>query len=601
VATPSFARRRFKCGEDGTGRAIKVRLGHFLRYQATNDDDSPLYVFEPLYDYDDDRVAKALLGHFAPPRHFRDDLFSLCGERERPPYRWWLCGPKRSGSAVHIDPLGTSAWNTVVSGAKLWVLFPPQASHELVVGRPAEAGGGSGGGGGGDGDGGGDDDDDNDDDEPIVYFAHTLTAVKRECRARGIPVYELVQRAGETLFVPAGWWHAVLNLEDSVAVTQNFCSHSNFDGVWRKTRSVRKRMAAKWLARLGEHFPALAERARALNERDGFTTAAAATAAPPPPLPPPPPPLPPPLPPRAPAPPVPPTTCCACCGCAAGPGNPRATVLRCSHCWGRGTVYCSARCRRQDWRSHQYTCSELVEVRETAQSAGPGSGGGGMGLFARRAFAVGEELVRERPLAWIRDGGAAACLQYWEEGQDGGEGSGGGGASGELPRVDGKCGRPRGAAGGEALACSAGSEDDDGDLSGNATDEEYRPSHAGRLPEPKKQRRGELGGSGTEETASEDGSDSEDERQCCARHARALADVAASFFTDNREDGASSEGSIGSIGSFGSGGARGSRSKASGSSAASSTSSSPTTTTSSSSSLGCSRFQLDPRHSFIPT
>ena len=254
----AFRARRFKCGEDDDGYAVKVKLSHFLKYQATNDDDSPLYIFDSHFD--DDAVSKALLGHFAPPCYFRDDLFRLCGERKRPPYRWFLLGPCRSGTNVHIDPLATSAWNTVISGAKLWVIFPPRAgermdgapvTRKLVKGRHHIAKGG--------------------DDEPINYFAEILPHVKRECKMLGVPVYEFVQLPGETLYVPSGWWHAVLNLEDSVAVTQNFCSHSNFDGVWCETRHGRKKMAVRWLAQLEEHYPALGARARYLNERDGFT------------------------------------------------------------------------------------------------------------------------------------------------------------------------------------------------------------------------------------------------------------------------------------------------------------------------------------------
>ena len=247
--------RRFKCGEDDDGKSIKIKLKHFLKYLHDNADDSPLYIFDS--GFDEDKHADRILKDYRVPTYFRDDLFGLVSERRRPPYRWWLVGPERSGTCVHIDPLATSAWNTLIQGQKRWVLFPPHVPKDVVKGKGLVR--------------------DDEDDEAIHYFMFILPRIKRQAHSlrhtlpyKDFCCYEFTQFAGETVFVPNGWWHAVLNITDTVAITQNFCSPRNFDQVWIKTRTGRKRMAWKWLTELEEEYPELAERAKAMNQRDNF-------------------------------------------------------------------------------------------------------------------------------------------------------------------------------------------------------------------------------------------------------------------------------------------------------------------------------------------
>ncbi|KAL7529957.1 hypothetical protein ACHAWF_003183 [Thalassiosira exigua] len=250
-----LADRPLKCGEDDDGYTIRMKLRHFLEYLRYNRDDSPLYIFDATFD--EDRSAKRILDDYRVPSYFEEDLLGLVGERRRPPYRWFLVGPCRSGTTVHIDPLGTSAWNTLVHGVKRWVLFPPHVPKSVVKGRKLLLPG--------------------EDDEAIHYFTAILPRIKRRAAASGgtgehagFACHEFTQFAGETVFVPRGWWHAVLNVTHTVGITQNYCSSRNFDEVWTRTRSGRKKMACTWLRRLDDARPELARRARELNRRDGF-------------------------------------------------------------------------------------------------------------------------------------------------------------------------------------------------------------------------------------------------------------------------------------------------------------------------------------------
>ncbi|CAE7393369.1 jmjd6-b [Symbiodinium pilosum] len=236
----------FKVGKTDKGKNIQLKMKYYADYCRHQRDDSPLYLFETKID--ETSAMRHLLSDFEIPDFFPDDWFALMNHDARPPHRWWCIGPKRSGTTVHTDPLGTAAWNAVTHGVKRWVLFEPCTPKRIAKGKAVLKEG--------------------EDTEAIMYFDFILPRLKEAYP--DVKTYEGLQGPGDLIFVPGDWWHGVLNLEDAVAITENYCGRDNFETVWRRTRKDREKVAHLWLRNMKKFAPRLYEWALDLNNHDGF-------------------------------------------------------------------------------------------------------------------------------------------------------------------------------------------------------------------------------------------------------------------------------------------------------------------------------------------
>jgi histone arginine demethylase JMJD6 len=191
-------------------------------------DDAPLAVYDSQFHLDE---RAEILDDYEVPSCFRTDLFELVDEEIRPPYRWILIGPPRSGTGLHVDPAGTHAWVTLVQGLKRWVLFPPTACRRRIgmagdVQIPSS-----------------------------IWFRDHYDRVMAD--APGRESIHVLQRPGETVYVPAGWPHLVLNLELSVAITHNYATeYPSLPQLWCAVQ-CESEVASQLKDRLQHHRPEL--------------------------------------------------------------------------------------------------------------------------------------------------------------------------------------------------------------------------------------------------------------------------------------------------------------------------------------------------------
>ena len=173
--------------------AADLPLKVYIDYMNSNFDESPLYLFDRSFAEKMNLEAD----DYQIPECFKEDLFTVLGT-QRPDHQWLIIGPERSGSTFHKDPNATSAWNAVIRGSKYWIMFPGSKPPPGVYVS-----------------------EDQSEVTSPLSIAEWLIGFHAEARnTKGC--IEGICGQGEVLHVPSGWWHLVVNLEPSIAITQNF-------------------------------------------------------------------------------------------------------------------------------------------------------------------------------------------------------------------------------------------------------------------------------------------------------------------------------------------------------------------------------------------
>lgn len=185
---------------------VKWPLEQYIQYFYNNSDESPLYLFDC-----NKKLLNKLNQSFKKPKYSELDFFDLFKET-RPDHLWIIAGPGNSGSTFHKDPNSTSAWNQLLSGMKLWIMLPPDISPPGVIADSEE--------------------------ENVTaplslsewvnsgFFNDCIKLCQQNTKDKK---YCLIGCTfpGETIYVPSNWWHSVINIEDSIAMTGNFVPQEN--------------------------------------------------------------------------------------------------------------------------------------------------------------------------------------------------------------------------------------------------------------------------------------------------------------------------------------------------------------------------------------
>ncbi|UZJ55323.1 hypothetical protein CBS101457_004643 [Exobasidium rhododendri] len=156
------------------------------------------------------------------PSLFADDWMNNSQSPEDDDFRFCYAGSAGSQTMLHRDDTSYS-WSTNIVGQKRWRLFPPIAQSHLRRFPKIESSQLA---------------------SSVDDMAKLATEGKLGNYKDGLAGWtewplamqhcqEVVQNAGETIFVPSDWYHEVMNLTDCVSINHNWCNSTNIASMYR--------------------------------------------------------------------------------------------------------------------------------------------------------------------------------------------------------------------------------------------------------------------------------------------------------------------------------------------------------------------------------
>nr|XP_054767212.1 2-oxoglutarate and iron-dependent oxygenase JMJD4-like [Lytechinus pictus] len=149
------------------------------------------------------------------PIYFKSDwlneFWDYRDDQQGDDYRFVYMGPKGSWTPFHVDVFRSYSWSANICGKKRWLFYPPGAEDNLR--------------------------------DTLGNLAYDLTSPEMDDPKKyphrhkvGEPL-EVIQEAGQVIFVPSGWHHQVFNLEDTISINHNWLNGCNLDITWRFLQS----------------------------------------------------------------------------------------------------------------------------------------------------------------------------------------------------------------------------------------------------------------------------------------------------------------------------------------------------------------------------